>query len=885
MKFASDTELTKSYFKFSSWLLPISLAVFLATISFFNFLFFHTLAEFFAITIAVLTAVIAWQMYPFTRNNYLMYLGTGYFWVGMLDLMHTFHYKGMNIFADGGANLGVQIWIGTRYLEALLLLTAPWFLQHTFNRSKSFLFFGVTAVSIIFLVKTGVFPDGFIEGEGLTAFKIYSEYLIIFILAGSVYYLITQRSLLEPSIVTAMIVSILFTMAAELAFTFYVSVYGLSNIAGHLFKLFSFWLIFMAVIRTTLKEPFLAMSRGANTYDAIPDATVVVDENGIVRQFNHKAQHLLGENSGLLVGKENHGLFHPKNLTVENCPVCQAIVNNEEITGLELEFDEKGRWFDYSLSHITGAADLNGTVEVVRDITARKRAEEKISELDILKNSIVENLPLMLFVKDASDEHAHEYIEWNKAAEELTGVLKEDMLGKNDFDFWPEEEAEFFIQKDNEVMEGGQLLEILKEPITTKYKGVRTLYTKKIPIFDNKGNAKYLLGLSEDITEKLKTEEMLSRSQKMDAVGQMSGGIAHDFNNQLGVILGYADLLSEQALSGAQLNWVEAVRVAANRCADLTKQLLIFSRNGEIDKKVVNVNLLLSDMEVIIERSLTPAINVKYFKMDNLWQIEVNAGACTDSILNLILNARDAMPGGGALTVETSNIILDESQALALPNISAGEYVEIMVADTGKGMTQDVYDHVFEPFFTTKDVGKGTGLGLSMVYGFVQRYGGDILLDTAPGEGAIFRIYIPRAKETGSNVGENLEKSKAFPKGHENILIVDDEVGLLNYAEQLLQGWGYKVFCAKNSAEALKILEHTEIDLLFSDVVMPGGMNGYALAEKASQKYPKLKVLITSGFADKERGNEKYAKYGFELIPKPYDRGHLAQSLRQLLDE
>lgn len=881
MKFDGETELTKSYFKFSAWLLPISLAVFLATLSFFNFLFFHTLAEFFAITIAILTTVIAWQMYPFTRNNYLMYLGAGYFWIGILDLMHTLNYKGMNMFADGGSNTAVQIWIGTRYLEALLLVSAPWFLKHTFNRNKGFLFFGLGTVCIIISVKYGLFPDGFIEGKGLTAFKIYSEYLIIFILACSIYYLIKQRSLLEPSIVKAMIVSIVFTMVAELSFTFYVSVYGLSNIAGHLFKLFSFWLIFMAVIRTTLKEPFLAMSRGANTYDAIPDATVVVDENGIVRQVNHKAQHLLKENGGLLIGKENHGLFHPKNLTVENCPVCQAIVNNEELTGLELEFDEKGRWFDYSLSHITGASDLNGTVEVIRDISARKLVEDKINELDRLKNSIIENLPLMLFVKDAKD---YSFVEWNKAAEELTGILKQEMLGKNDFDFWPKEEAECFIKKDNEVMEGGQLLEIHKESITTKYKGVRTLHTKKIPIFDNKGEAKYLLGLSEDITEKLKTEEILSRSQKMDAVGQMSGGIAHDFNNQLGVILGYADLLSEQSLSEAQLNWIEAVRVAANRCADLTKQLLIFSRNGEVDKKVINVNSILSDMEVMIERSLTPAINVKYFKMDNLWQIEVNPGACTDSILNLILNARDAMPEGGALTIETSNIILDESQALALPNISAGEYVEIMVADTGKGMTQDVYDHVFEPFFTTKGVGQGTGLGLSMVYGFVHRYGGDIVLDTAPGEGATFRIYIPRSMEANPAAG-NLEKSKTYPKGHENILIVDDEVGLLNYAEQLLKGWGYKVFCAKNSADALTILEHTEIDLLFSDVVMPGGMNGYALAEKASQKYPKLKVLITSGFADKESGNEKYVKYEFELIPKPYDRGHLAQSLRQLLDE
>ena len=869
------------YFELSAWLLPIVLALFLIVISFYNFLVFHTLAEFFAITVAILMCVIAWNMYPFTRNNYLMYLGTGYFWIAILDLMHALNYEGMNLFADGGVNTGVQIWIGTRYLEALLLLSAPWFLKNSFNRHFGFAFFAVGAVCIILLVKFGLFPEGFIEGKGLTPFKIYSEYLIILLLAASILYLLKQKSLLEPSIVKVMVVSILFTMGAELAFTYYVSIYGLSNLLGHILKLFSFWLIFMAVVRTTLKEPFLAMSRGANTYDAIPDATVVVDENGIIRQVNHKAQHLLGENTELLIGKENHGLFHPKSLSIENCPVCQAIVNNEELKGLELEFDANGRWFDYSLSHITGASDLNGTVEVIRDITARKLAEEKVAELDILKNSIIESLPLTLFVKDAKD---HRYVEWNKAAEELTGLLKEEMLGNNDYDFWPKEEAECFINKDKEVIKGKVLSDIPEEKITTKQKGVRTLHTQKIPIFDQKGNAKYLLGLSEDITDKLKTEDMLSRSQKMDAVGQMSGGIAHDFNNQLGVILGYADLLSEQSLPDSQLKWIEAVRAAASHCAELTQQLLIFSRNGEVDKKLVNINTLLSDMEALIKRSLTPIIDINYFKTENLWQTEVNFSGCSDAILNLILNARDAMPDGGSLTIETSNIVLNESNTAALPNITAGDYVQVMINDTGIGMSPDIYEHVFEPFYTTKEVGKGTGLGLSMVYGFVRRYGGDILLETKAGDGATFRIYLPRSTEPASKP-ENSEEPKNYPKGHENILLVDDEDALLDYAEQLLKGWGYKVFCAKNAEEALLILDSSKIDLLFSDVVMPGDMNGYALAESAVEKLPGLKVLLTSGYADKVAGNEKYAKYGFELIPKPYEKSHLAECLRKLLDE
>lgn len=871
---------SKKYFTISAWAVPICVAIFLIAVSFSNFLLFHTLAEFFAISIAILTCVVAWNMYPFTRNHYLMFLGGGYFWIGILDLFHTMSYEGMNVFPDGGANMGVQFWVGTRYLEALILLSAPWFLTHELNRIRSFFIFAAIAILIIFSVQAGVFPEGFIPGKGLTAFKIYSEYLIILILTAAIYYLYLKREFLEPRIVNVLIVSIIFTMAAELAFTFYVSVYGLSNLAGHIFKILSFWLIFQAIIRTTLQEPFLAMSRGATTYDAIPDATIVVDENGVIRQANEMAVQLSEQKSKEIIGKSNHDIFHPQNLKVENCLVCQAIVNNQELKGLELEDKGAGRWFDYSLSHIVGASSLDGTVEVIRDITKRKESEVKMSELDVLKNTIVDNLPLMLFVKDAND---HRYIEWNKAAEELTGILKEEILGNTDFKFWPKEQAEFFIKKDDEVMGSGALLEINQEPITTKQKGTRTLHTKKIPIFDKDGKGKYLLGLSEDITDKLKTEEMLSRSQKMDAVGQMSGGIAHDFNNQLGVILGYVELLSEQNLPDKQTTWLNAVLVAARRCADLTQQLLIFSRNGEVDKEVINVNSTIKNMEAIIERTLTPEVKINYFFTNDIWMTEVNAGGFKDAILNLILNSRDAMPGGGELSIETSNIVVNEKSAALFSNIQQGEYIEIMISDNGQGMSQETYEHVFEPFYTTKDVGKGTGLGLSMVYGFVQRYGGDVSLDTKLGEGATFRIYLPRTVDSiPFEVGT---ESNEFPQGHESILVVDDEVALLNYAEQVLQGLGYKVFSAKNAQEALSILESSKIDLLFTDVVMPGGINGYELAEKACKQHPKLKVLITSGYADKFGNNEEYEKHGFELVSKPYDRLEIAEKIRQLLAE
>lgn len=875
--------ITHEYFELSAWLIPLALAALLVISSFSSFLLFHTLAEMFAIIIAVLMCVVAWQMYPFTKNNFLMYLGTGYFWIACLDLVHALSYKGINIIPNSDADTSIQFWIITRYFEALLLVSAPWFLNHNLQRKKFLTAFGIGAVTVIYIILfTDIFPQAYVEGKGLTPFKVISEYIIITILILAIVYLKKHEDLLEKNIVNIMVISITLTMFAELAFTFYVDVYGLSNLVGHLFKMFSFWLIFMAMVKTTLKEPFLVMSRGASTYDAIPDATIVVDENGIIREANNAAHQLAKTKCEDLIGKNNHELFHPENIEIENCRICQGIVNNEEIRGIEFQVDEAGNWFDYSLSHITGASNLNGTVEVIRDITQRKLNEDKISELNILKNSIVENLPNMLFVKDAND---HRYIEWNKAAEELTGMLKDEMLDKNDFYFWPKEQAEFFIGKDKEVIASKTLFDIAEEPITTKYKGTRTLHTKKIPIYDAFGKAKYLLGISEDITERLKIESMLNRSQKMEAVGQMSGGIAHDFNNQMGVILGYADLLEDQNLTEDQLSWVKTVKVAARRCADLTQQLLAFSRNGEIDKEVTGLNEMLSEMEVMIERSLTPEVKIEYFMNDDLWDIEVNRGACKDAILNIILNARDAMPDGGTLTIETTNISFNDDDVSALPNLHKGEYVQLMIHDSGKGMSQEIYEHVFEPFFTTKDVGKGTGLGLSMVYGFVQRYAGDISLETEQGEGTTFRVYLPRSKDDNRDKEITASEDKVFAKGHETILIVDDEEALLTFAKHILKNWGYEVYIAKNAAEALKILENSSVDLLFTDVVMPGKFNGYALAEKALQLYPDLKVLITSGFAEKFGNNDQYAKHEFNFIKKPYKRKDLSEKLRQLFDE
>lgn len=864
--------------KASALLIPLGLALLLVLASFFSFLLFHTLAELFAIIVAILICVVAWQLYPFTRNHFLMYLGCGYFWIGVLDLMHAMTYKGMFIFATTGANVGTQFWIGTRYVEAFLLLSAPWFLSHKLNRNSVFLLYGVVAVALFVSVMTGVFPVGFVEGVGLTTFKVVSEYIIIAMLAVAIVFLVRQKALLDRRILDVMIWSISLTMCAELAFTFYVSVYDISNMVGHIFKLFSFWLIFIAMVRITLQEPFLAMLRGASAYDAIPDATVVVDDKGMLRQANNSACQLAGLPREELIGKISHDIYHPQGVSRELCPVCCARVDGKALDGLELETDKSpSKWFSFSLSEFPGISGGQATVEVVRDITGKKQAEQEFSTLSMLKDSIVENLPAMLFVKDATDLR---YVEWNKFAEQLTGMSRDDMLGHGDFDFWPEEEARFFTSKDREVLKEGKLLDIPEEPLSTK-SGVHTMHTKKIPIYDQQGKASYLLGISEDITERQQTELALRRSQKMDALGKLTGGIAHDYNNMLGVVLGFSELLQNSLRADPkQSEYVSEIQHAAERGVKLTRKLLSFSRQGPAEAEAVDINEIIRDEQHMLEKTLTVRVHLDLDLAEDAGQVWLDASDLEDVLLNLGINAMHAMGGEGRLLIATSNEILNETEARKL-EISSGEYITLRMEDTGCGMAADVQDRIFDPFFTTKGE-QGTGLGLSQVYGFVRRSGGAIKVDSESGRGTVFTLCFPRYYPKEDTVVETSGQLIEDVRGNETILIVDDEPALQILMVKVLQNAGYKVLCAGDAEQALAILNCESVDLMISDVIMPG-MDGYQLAARVRQTHPTVKLQMVSGFNDFGQRDTIDDVLHQQQLTKPWRTSVLLQRVSELL--
>lgn len=862
------------------WYVPVILMALLVVVSQFNFLLFHTLAEMFAIIVAILMFVIAWQTYPFTRNSFLMYLGTGYAWVAMLDIFHTLSYKGMGVYGHADANMAIQFWIGTRYLEALLLVTAPWFLTHQLHHRLLFSIYALMAGIIFITVSSGYFPVMFVEGAGLTESKVISEYIIIAILSFSLALLWKRRAFIDTEILRLMMVSIILTMCAELAFTFYVNLYGISNISGHVLKFISFWLVFVAVIKTTLTEPFHAMTRASSTYDAIPDAVLVVDSDGVIRETNSAACHLAGANKEALIGESSHEIFHSKLVTKNECQICIKNTEGKHVNSIEFKDEKKDRWLDFTLSPLSAESEYKGMVEVIRDVTHRKLAEQKYETVNELKNSIIENLPAMLFVKKAEDNR---YVEWNKSAEEITGLSREEMLGKNDYDHFTQEEAEFYIEMDKKVLDERKLHDIPEETIHTKYKGVRVLHTRKIPIFDSEGNAVYLLGISQDITEKRENEEVLRHSQKMDAVGQLSGGIAHDFNNQLGIVTGYLEFLKDFLKNEEkQTAWVNSANKAAKRCVELTAQLLMFSRTKSPDKSTVDINGVIDNLIDMIEKSVTPEVKVSYQFEEKLWPVKIDDGELGDAVINMVINSRDAMPNGGDIIIRTSNVYLDEEVMIAEQGIKPGDYVMLEVQDNGMGMATNVIEHIFEPFFTTKPVGSGTGLGLAMVYSFAQRYEGTIKVESTMGYGTSIRIYLPRVSSNEGFASSNIDPDNAMvlPGGEERVLIVDDEIELLNLTSDYITSLGYSVFKASNGVEALEVLDNNSIDLVFSDIVMPGGINGYELSQQTKEKYPNVKVLLSSGYI----GRSPTVEYKGVVVNKPYTRQEIAFQIRSTLD-
>jgi signal transduction histidine kinase/ActR/RegA family two-component response regulator len=413
----------------------------------------------------------------------------------------------------------------------------------------------------------------------------------------------------------------------------------------------------------------------------------------------------------------------------------------------------------------------------------------------------------------------------------------------------------------------------------------RVYLTEGRPVVDADGVIRRIAGTSQDVTERRLIERTLAQSQKMDAIGQLTGGMAHDFNNMLGVIIGNLDLV--KPLLGADAlasDLCAEARDGAVRCADLIRRLLAFARRQSLRPEQMDVNLLVSDVSRMLGRTLGEHIALTLELDAALWPVRVDVSQLEAALINLATNARDAMPKGGQLTVATRNITLDAGYAAHHPDASAGDYALIEVSDTGTGIPPEIITRIFDPFFTTKAPGKGTGLGLAMAFGFVKQSGGHLTVHSEPGLGTTFRLYLPRSVGDAA-APASAPVSDAVVGGDETILVVEDNAQLRRTAERQLTELGYTVREADSAMPALAILSGADpVDLLFTDIVMPGAMDGLDLAYQAARLWPGLRVLLTSGFPGGRAADRRVADSPFGLLDKPYSLKELAQAVRTALD-
>jgi two-component system NtrC family sensor kinase len=393
-----------------------------------------------------------------------------------------------------------------------------------------------------------------------------------------------------------------------------------------------------------------------------------------------------------------------------------------------------------------------------------------------------------------------------------------------------------------------------------------------------------LLQANAEARRREELEASLYQAQKMEAVGQLTGGVAHDFNNLLTAIMGGLDtMLHTGALAAPLRRHVETAMRAAERGARLTQQLLAFSRQQMLHPESVDVNRLLREFEMLMRRAVGESIEFVFALDPDVGVCRVDPAQFQSAVLNLVVNARDATPGGGRITLATRAVVLGEDVARPDPDLAAGRYVLVTVSDTGEGMSAEVQAQAFNPFFTTKDVGKGSGLGLSQVYGFVKQSGGHVVIESAPGQGTSVRLYMPCAEATAEESVAPLTESVAPVIPAATVLVVEDDDAVRETAKDALASLGYRALTACDAADALTILRRGEpIDLLFTDIVMPGQMNGVDLAREARQLRGDLKVLLTSGYAALA---ENRAADGFDVLSKPYRHSQLAERIADMLRE
>ena len=611
------------------------------------------------------------------------------------------------------------------------------------------------------------------------------------------------------------------------------------------------------------------------------DAVFVKDLQGRYLMMNAAGARFLGRSVDDVLGKDDVELFSPE-IGRAMMQRDRAVVQSGETQTYEEPATAAGVTRTYLATkgpYRDPSGKVIGLLGICRDISDRKLAEEAMRRSQQRLSIHFEHTPLAVVEWDLEFRVAA----WNPSAERVFGYSREEAVGQHGSFIVPAQFRPFVDQvwQDLLVQKGG--VRSANDNVT---KDGRTISCEwyNTPLVDDSGRVLGVASLVQDVTERVALEERLRQSQKMEAVGRLAGGVAHDFNNLLTVILGYSQILAEGVPAGSRLaDSTAQIKSAADKASGITRQLLAFSRKQVLSPRVINLNDIMLNLDSLLRRLIGEDIEVLTVPDNGLGSVRADPGQIEQVIMNLALNARDAMPCGGKLTLETSNAQLDESYSRRHQPAEPGRYVMLAVSDTGHGMSAETQARIFEPFYTTKEVGKGTGLGLSMVYGIVKQSGGYIWVYSEPDRGTTFKIYLPRVDQPAEATAEN--RSKSVQRGTETILLVEDDAQLRQLSSSVLAHCGYEMLVAASPEEGVAICKenHHDIRLLITDVVMPR-MNGRQLAEQVAQISPNIRVLYISGYTSNAIVHYGVVDPGLWFLPKPFSLSSLVAKVREVLD-
>ena len=620
-------------------------------------------------------------------------------------------------------------------------------------------------------------------------------------------------------------------------------------------------------------------------FNSESDAIVVIDVGSLrLVDVNEAVVDLYG------YSREELLALRITDLSAEPEETRHQVISHSDRVQIPLRYHRKKDGSDFPVE-ITGRFfELKGQrllLAAMRDISERQRAEEALRENRRFLSELIENSGNVIFVKDLTGR----YTLVNRRFEEVTGMTRENIIGRADEELFPAAVAEQFRRHDLEVMDSGRVMKT--EENLEDADGRRSFLVVKFPLLHEAGGFSGICGMATEFTERRQAEEererlreQLAQVHKMESVGRLAGGIAHDFNNMLGVILGHTELAMAKIDPADQLHAnLKEIEKAARHSADLTKQLLTFARRQTVVPKVLDLNSTVTGMLKMLERLIGEDIDIAWQPGEDLWPVRIDPSQVDQVLANLCANARDAVANVGKIIISTENVRIRDAFCAGHEGCAAGDYVLLSVTDNGCGMDVEAVKLLFEPFYTTKELGKGVGLGLATVYGIVQQNSGFIKVDSKPGSGTTFRIYLPRHGEEvnpAAGVGEAVRTSHS---GRETILLVEDEPAILSMGRLMLENFGYHVLIAATPIEALRLASDYggTIDLLMTDVIMPE-MNGWELSKKLQALYPGLKRLFTSGYTADVIDYHGTEAEGVYFIQKPFTMESLAAKVCEAME-